>query len=334
MAITIQHIAEEAGVSKRTVSRVLNDSPYVNEKTRLKIKRIIQKKGYNVNILAKNLAKGQAVDLVGLITNIEDLFGKCYFTKIIQSIENHLEKNGHSLFIINLLDSPNTDIQSKLKTISSFYHSNLIKGLILLAPAYDDKRINILNNHNVKGIIIGSKTQCKNFGYIDVDNKEGVFQMISYMIEKEHKKIAIVNGPSHLSSAIERKKAFIQIMKSNNMIINEQYIVDSTYTREGGRMAAKRLFSLNERPSAIFCANDDMALGIYDEALDQGIRIPEDIAVGGFDNLDISEDLKPSLSTIAQPFSKIGEIAAESMINQNFNIKMEIPVTFIKRESI
>ncbi len=334
MALTINDIAKEAGVSKRTVSRVLNDSPYVNEDTRKRIKNIIQKRKYNVNILAKNLAKGQSVNLVGLITNIEDLFGKCYFTKIIQSIEKHLELNDHSLFIINLLDSINTDIRSKLDTISGFYHSNLIKGFIILAPAVDDKRVEFLSENNVKGIVIGSKTNAKNFGSIDVNNKKGVYQMVSYMIKKGHKKIAIINGPGHLSSAKERGEAFLKIMKDHNIPINEKYIVNGTYTREGGIRAAKEILSLKNRPSAIFAANDDMAQGVYDVAESYGFSIPGDIAVGGFDDIDISTDLKPSLTTISQPFSEIGAFVADCMIKQKDNIKIEMPVTLIKRDSI
>ncbi len=334
MALTINDIAKKAGVSKRTVSRVLNNSPYVNANTREKIKSIIEEENYTVNVFAQNLRKGKSFNLIGLITNINNLFSKYYFTSIIQSIENYLENQGHTLFIINLLDTDNANIQRKIELLSNFYYSKLIKGFIVLAPAMDDKRVECLSRNNVKGVIIGSKSKSKNFGYVDVNNTDGVKKIIKHIIDKGHRDIAIINGPADLSSAIERRDAFYKIMSRYNFSIPEEYIVDGGYIREGGRAAAEKLFSLNKPPTAIFAANDDMAMGVYDAAKLFGLNIPRDIAVAGFDNIAEADAVAPSLTTIGQPFELMAEIAAQCLIKNNFNVAIELPATLIIRGSV
>ena len=162
MAITIDDIAKEANVSRMTVSRVINNFPYVKEETRKKINKIIKKYNYNVNLTAQNLAKGTSLNLFCLLTGIENLFDTFYFIQIIREVEKHLNKKNHMLFITNILNMPDVSyFNEKLEIISNLFHSKIIKGVIILGAAINDDRINYLSEKNVKGIIIGSKWRKK-----------------------------------------------------------------------------------------------------------------------------------------------------------------------------
>ncbi len=334
MAFTKKDVAREAGVSERTVTRVINNMPHVKEKIRKKVRSIIEKYDYNVNMVAKSLSKGKGFDLVGLITNIDNLFGRFYFTQIIQGVEMYLEKNGYSLVIINLLDQINEGLEKKINIFSGFYYSHLVKGYIVLAPAADDPRVERLGKNHVNGIVIGSKSKDAHFGNIDIDNKKGVYKLIDEMVRKGHRKIAIIKGPKHLTSAIEREAGFRDRMKYHKIAVKSSYVVCGDYTRNGGQIAANILFSLKEPPTAVFAANDDMACGVYDEAQKRGLIIPDDIAVGGFDDIDLASQLNPPLTTLAQPLKLMGERAAECLIQKRWDSKILLPAVLMKRKSI
>ncbi len=334
MSLTIEDIAKESNVSKMTVSRVINNSSNVNEKTRIKIQNIIKKRGYTSNIFAKNLAGGRGLNLVGVIVTAENFFSKYYFMEIIRNVEKYIEEKDYDLFMYNLFFRNPEGFKRKLGFICDLYRSKLIKGVILFAPPIDDGRIKFLSKNNVKGIIIGGDWKDKNFGTIDVRDTESVKNMISYMIESGHRKIAMITGPDTLISAKRRQNAFDKTLKKNNIVIPHEYIVNGFYNREGGRLAAEKLFKLKTPPTAIFAANDDMAMGVYDEAHRKSMRIPEDISVGGFDDIDEAVDFSPPLTTIAQPLSEIGEWAAKAFIEEDYKIKKVLPSILIKRSSI
>jgi len=336
MKVTINDIAKEAGVSKRTVSRVLNNSPLVNENTRKRILEIIKKKNYKVNIVARSLSTKKRFDNVAVIVSIENLFDNYYFTKILKEVEYFLEKEKHNMFIVNLKEVLFNDdsIFDRLKIFSDFYNSNLIKSFIIIGPAINDIRVKYLSENNCKGVIIGGYTEAKNFSCIDVDNRDGVYKLISHLIDMGHRKIGMVTGPSYLSSACERKRFFYEVLKNNKIKINEEFIFEGDFKRETGRIIGEKLFSLTDKPTAIFACNDDTARGIYDIANSLKIKIPDDISIVGFDDLDFARDLFPALTTYAQPFREMAKMAVDFIISEKYNLKIKLKGKFVNRESV
>ena len=197
-----------------------------------------------------------------------------------------------------------------------------------------DERLSFLSGNGVKGIAVGSKFKNENFGYIDVNNTEGVGIMVNYLVKKGHSKIAVINGPAYLTSAQEREQAFYAAMLGHGLKLPKEYVVSGGFNVESGRIAARKIFSCKEWPTAIFAMNDDMAKGVYEEAKVLGIRIPEDISVVGFDDLDFAKDLKPGLTTIGQPFSAIGSIVARRFETQDFDIEAEVSPVLVERNSV
>ena len=335
MNVSIKDIAKLAGVSKMTVSRVINKSSNVRAETKERIERIIDEQGYQRNLLAGSLSKGVALDVVAIITGIENIFGKYYFTELIKQIEEALDEYGFSVYIYNVLETENKEvIEKKLKIISDSYYSKMIKGAIVLAPPIGDMRIEYLSKHNVKGVVVGSDYADENFSCINIDDKKSVINIVDYLVSLGHKEIAMLTGPSYMDSAIMREKAFILAMKKNNLPIRNEFIKCGSYNRCGGKLAALELLSYKKRPSAIFASNDDMALGVYDALKELGLEIVHDVSVVGFDDIYEARELKPALTTIAQPYKKYANLIAEIFYKGEYMKCSNLEANFIKRDSV
>jgi len=326
MKVTIDDIAKEANVSRMTVSRVINNFPYIKDVTRKKVQKVIDKHNYTVNFTAKNLASGKSLDLVCVLTGIQQVLDSPYFVKVIKSIEEALTVKDHVLFLTNILEIDDKKHSfEKLDMLKNLYLSKIIKGFIILGPTVEDYHLKFLSNNGAKGMIIGGKWTMKNFGYVDINNKEGVKEIIRHMIEKGHKKIALITGPvEYITSAKEREEAYYNILDENNIKIRKEYVFNGDFSKMSGAEALKYFLKLKDPPTAIFASNDDMALGVYEEAKRQKIKIPNDLSICGFDDIEESVFANPSLTTISQPFNELGNYSANAIAEQNFNTKIEI----------
>jgi LacI family transcriptional regulator len=317
-----------------TVSRVINNSPSVSPETRGRVQAIIEEMGYKLNVLAQNLSKGMGLEIGGVITGIEQVFSRYYFMEIIRNLEKVLDQEGHSLFIFNVVETRHREkVEKKLKVISDYYHSKVLKGVIVLGPPEHDERIKYLSENGVKGIAIGGKLTDPNFGYVDVDNYESAKKLILHILGCGHKHIAIINGPHYLTAAQEREAAFCETIKQHGLKVKKEYVTNGGFLKEGGREAARQLLRLKNPPTAIFAANDDMALGAYEAIYERGLKIPQDISIAGFDNIDKAAEVSPPLTTVAQPYSMIGELTGRHFIQQDFQVKTELPGLLIERSS-
>lgn len=336
MAITIDDIAKEAKVAKMTVSRVINNFKYISPKTKNKVQNVINKYNYNINLAAKHLSEGKRLNLICLLTGIEHFYSSYYFTNFINTIEESLNKINHMVFLTNIGDASEKRMTfERLEMIKNLYHGKIIKGVVILCPVIKDYRIEYLSKNNVEGIIIGGKCTEDNFGYIDVNNIEGTKQAMTYIYEKGHRKIAIVNSPiTSLTSAKERQKSYKKYLKSKNIEIKKEYIINDNYSKDVGKSALKALIDLEDPPTAIFAGNDEIAIGIYKQAEIMGMKIPDDISICGFDNFQKSSQIYPPLTTVTQPYQKIGETIADMTVNRKYNDKIIIPVELIERSSV
>lgn len=333
--ISIADIAKQAGVSKMTVSRVINDSSRVHKRTRERVHDIIREVGYTRNIFAHSLSKGSFLDVVGVITGIENVFSKYYFMEMMRVLEKGLDKYNHSLFLFNVVEMEKQHlVDRRLRVICDQYHSRAIKGVVVLGPPEKDERLNYLSENGVKGIAVGGRFRDENFGYIDVDNAEGVRMMVNHLASKGYNRVSVINGPLYLSSAVERENAFVLAMKENGLSIREEYIRYGGFNTESGKIEAEKIINCPERPDVIFAMNDDMAVGAYEAIQEANLRIPEDIAVVGFDDIDAASSMNPSLTTIAQPYKQIGNIVANAFEAQDFDMELKVPPILVERKSL
>ena len=335
MNLSISDIADKAGVSKMTVSRVINNSPNVRAETRARIEEIIAECGYTRNVLANSLSKGVALDVVAVITGIDDLFEKHYFTEMIRQIESALSSADHSVYIYNVRETEDRVlIARKLKHIADSYQSRMIKGAVVIAPPVADNRLEFLQEQGVRGVIVGSISSVSGFASFDVDDRTSVREVVHRFVQAGHRSIGMLTGPRYMSSALQRENAFRENLKKQALSLKEDHIRNGSYTRGEGKKAALEVLRQEDRPTALFAANDDMALGVYDAAAELGLRVPQDISVIGFDDIRAASRTVPGLSTVRQPYSDFAALTAEVFTHADFQGVHTVPAEYIERESV
>jgi len=288
---TIKDIARLANVSNATVSRVINNYPYINRKTKEKVLEIISKTDYQPNALARSLVTKKS-GMIGVI--VWDLASP-FFSEIVREIGNECrEKNYQPIFCST---DGNDKIQSEY--IELLLQKN-IEGFIIATAHLRDPQIEKLV---LKGyppvVLIDRRLHTELADYVSVDNVEGAYLATKHLIDHGHKRIACISGPDNSSSGLERLEGYKKALTENNIPIDPTFIFPGNFLRTGGYKAAEKIVSLKEkRPSAIFCSNDFMALGMLEFFGKQKIKVPQDIALVGFDDISIASLNFIQLSTI------------------------------------
>ncbi len=331
MTPTIKQIAEKANVSIATVSRALNNDFRVTIETREKVLRISKELNYKPNLAARNFVKKTSNSIGLILPDISDEF----FTDIIRGVDEITYKNGYYTMV-----SSSHKHRTLADSIKTFSQTGLVGGIILLMSDMSDEIKNILEDTKIPMVLIGDSKKDYNFDMVSIDNYQGAFSATEYLIKKKkYKKIAHITGPANNYDALLRKKGFIDACKKNGVRINKSFIVDGNYTIDSGYHAFIQLYGLQEKPEAIFAANDMMALGCYDAANFFNVKIPDDISLMGFDDIFISKYLNPALTTVRVQIEEVGKTAAKLLIerlmesNGKAHSLVKIPTELIIRNS-
>ncbi len=310
MAITIKEIAKKANVSIATVSRALNNDEKVKSETKELVRAIADELNYNPNLLARSFVK-KTSSIVGLI--LPDIFDE-FFTEIIRGVEQYCFSEGYYTMV--------TSSHSKRTTVEAiidFMGTGLVGGIIMMAPAVSDQVKDVLARCSIPFVIINGRKEYSNNDSINVDNYNGAYNMVDYLIkERGYTKIAHISGPAENGDAARRLKGYTDAHKNNNIKINKLWIVEGDFTINSGVEGFNKLMTQKNKPEVIFAANDMMAIGCYNAARTLGIKIPGDIGVAGFDDIVISQYLTPRLTTVQVPISEIG-LSAARMLLQKIN---------------
>lgn len=311
MNLTISDIARLANVSKSAVSIVLNNRPGVSDKTREKILGIIKKYNYHPNQLAQSLVvkKTKSVGLV--ITEIDNPF----FTKVMKGVYDTCYELGYNLLIGSSELSP---LKEK-ETIRSL-ESKLVEGLIispLQGEGVDYLYLSKLINNNFPFVMLRNIINYP-INLVDIDNTKAAYDAVNYLIKLGHKKIAYFSGPKHSGHSIERFEGYKQALIENGITVEEDNVVEVGSYLPNGYECGKEYFKKKGKnfPTAVFCYNDLVAIGLFNALNEMGINVPEDISVMGFDNIDFSQYVKKPLSTIHMPAFEIGKAAVHLLMKQ------------------
>lgn len=307
--INLKLVAEKAGVSIATVSRVINHSPSVNPQTRIKVEKVIKDLKYSPNRVAKRLRNRNASsNLLGvLIPDIQNPF----YVDVLRGIEDIAYNNKYALIMCNFSQD-----EMKEKMYIDILQSESIDGLIA-APTHehDQKVVNI-----VKG---GLPLVCVDRGLLDVDvdvvkvdNHKGAYSAVEHLAKKNYKRIAFISGIPKLPSSREREQGYRDALKDNNLLISEELIKHGDSRHESGVKLCAELLDLPEPPDAVFTGNNLITLGALETIHKKGLKIPQEIAVMGFDDMYWSISLNPPLSAVRQPAYEIGKCAAEQLIQR------------------
>ena len=309
-----------------TVSRVLNRSGYVSEETRDRVLSAAKEMNYRRNGLAWSL-KRQRTETIGLV--LGDISNP-YSTELARAVRQAATANNYNLFICISEHSAEEDIAA-FESLTS--HS--VDGIIVATRANDsgDEYLKSIVENNVPVVVIGRDFYHERIDYISADNLEGGFEATQHLIDLGHRRIGFIGATLDSGAKLKRLQGYLNALEKHSIEIDERRItgrreaksgVPGYSTEEIGYEGMKRLLSLPNRPTAIFARNDFTAIGAMTAIKEAGLRIPQDIAIIGFDDIPLAVHMSPSLSTVRQPMRLQGQIAAEFLLRRIEN--EEVPV--------
>jgi LacI family transcriptional regulator len=288
--LTITDIAQLAGVSKKTVSRVINQEPYVNNKTRARVESIIAEHGYQPDPQARGLAFRRSF-LVGLI---HDNPNSQYVENVHLGILDALAERGYEL-VIRPCDRRSPTF---LEDMRGFVERLRLFGVVLTPSVSDDDRLAKLLESN---------------RLVLTHDAQGAAAAARRLAQLGHRRIAYISGPPLFRSAHERRAGFIAGLAEYGLELAPELTVPGAYTYESGLARGRELLARPDRPTAIFAGNDEMASGVYGAAHDLGIRIPDDLSIIGFDDAPIATRMWPAMTSVRLPVREMGRAAAEKL---------------------
>jgi LacI family transcriptional regulator len=310
MKTTIADVARVAGVSKAAVSAVLNDKPGVSKETRERVLEVIRRLNYRPNAIARSLIANRTKTLGLVIKEIDNP----YFSKIMKGVFDACSGHGYSM----LLGSSELSPEQEKKSVEALT-GRRVDGLILSPLQGEDVDFSYLADlirDRYPLVMLGA---VKNYAthVVDFDNVEAAYRAVSHLIELGHARIAYFSGPAYSAHSDERLAGYRKAHIERNLQVREADIVAvGSYAAES-RRAAKGFFADPEnRPTAVFCYNDLVAIGLINGLEELGIRVPDEVSVMGFDDLDSGEYFKIPLTTVHVPAYKIGFAAAELLIRR------------------
>lgn len=300
---TIREVAREAAVSVATVSRVLTGKGPVRKETQRRIRRAAERLRYVPHGAARSLITRQTRTLGVLLP---DLFGE-FFSEIIRGVDTTARRSGYHL-LVSGSHSDRAETEAMLRAMRG-----RVDGLIVLSSDLDAKTIESHLPHKLPVVLLGSRRNGGGVHTIDMDNFGGARAMTRHLLALGHRRIAFVTGPPTNRDAAERLRGFRDAMSSAGHASQGPEVIGD-FREEGGYRAAGRLLRARRRPSAVFAANDSMAIGLLSAFRERGLRIPEDIALAGFDDIPIARFTTPPLSTVHVSIAELGVIAARRLL--------------------
>lgn len=308
MSITLEDIARMSGVSRSTVSRVVNGDPNVSERTRARVQDVIQSVNFHPNIAARGLAAGRT-HVLGLVipTGVAAIFADPYFPLVIQGVSAACNARGYSVML--WLAEP----EHERKTINQILSSSLIDGVVVSSMLMDDPLLEQLSESSRPFVTIGRHPTNDKINYVDVDNRSGAYQGVTYMLRRGRRRVAIINGPENTIASCDRYQGYHDALRERGLPLLEELADRGDFADAAAYQAMKRL--LPHRPDGVFATSDAMAMAAMRAIREAGLRIPQDIAVLGFDDIPPAANSNPPLTTIRQPIQRTGSVAAEMLID-------------------
>jgi len=301
MPVTIYDVAREAGVSMATVSRVVNGNPNVKPATRKKVLETIERLGYRPNAVARGLASKKTTTVGVVIPDISNAF----FAEVTRGIDDIA-----SMYHYNIILSNSDKKKEKELSLINTLLEKQVDGLLFMGGEVTEEHLQIFKTASVPIVLAATKDEHRIFPSVDIDHLQAAKDAVKAFIEAGHKKIAMISGPlTDPLTGYARYQGYKEALEESGLPFNEQYIRIGDYHYESGLKAMRHFLSLDDRPTAVFAATDEMAVGAIHEIQDQGFQVPEEIEVRGFDNTPISSMVRPLLSTVAQPQYDIGAVA-------------------------
>ncbi|EPZ45144.1 LacI family DNA-binding transcriptional regulator [Alicyclobacillus acidoterrestris] len=319
MSTTIKEVAKLAGVSVSTVSRVINNSGYVGEKTRKKIVDAMSELNFEPSSIARGLVSGKTSTIGLLLPDVANPF----FAEVARGTEEAAIESGFTVILCN----SNWDLERE-KMYLNVLKGRGVEGVIIIGNRSPERDL-IRTLSPVPCVFVDRKVTSDE-SYIYVDHEKGARIATEKLISIGCKRIAHVTGPRKSTSARARLSGYLKTMKKHGL---ETTVLQGNFRFSGGYEAAKKAFTSDCPPDGIFAGNDMMAIGVIQAANELGIRVPDDVSIVGYDDIDMAKCTSPSLTTVRQPANEMGRAAFSLFKNRVSEMKIEFDAKLVERKS-
>ncbi len=328
---TLEEIARLSGVSRSTVSRVINNDSHVSKDTRTRVLEVVARLNYQPNVIARSLVAGRT-RVLGLIIpkRVTELFSDPYFPILLQGVSTACNTCDYAVTL--WLAEP----ADEAHFIAKVLNKGLLDGMIVSSMVLDDPLVAALSASRLPFVLVGRHPGAPEVTYVDVDNISSAQMATSHLLRLGRRRIATITGMSDTIAGLDRRQGYELALRAYALPIDPALIVDGGFTEEGGAVAMRHLLPL--KPDAVFSASDAMAAGALRVLREAGLRVPQDIALVGFDDTPIAARTAPPLTTVRQPIEELGAMAVRTLVNliekpDSGPQRVILPTQLIVRES-
>lgn len=327
-AVTIQDVAEAAGVSISTVSRVLNDKDDVAPETYRKVQDVIEELGYTSSLAARSM-RSRKTNVIGLIIpDVDDPFA----IQVMKGVNRAIVELDYDLIIYTGGDIRKESFADRQRRYVSLLNSSVTDGVIVVTPSATTF------STVAPVVVVDPNNECPNCLAVIATNRAGALSAMEHLIGLGHRRIGFIGGRSDLQSAVRRLQGYKDGLQQASLSLDPELIQVGDYSLEMGFACARNLLDLPDPPTAIFAANDRSAIGVLTAAQEAGLRVPDDLSVVGFDNIPEAAYIDPNLTTVDQFIDKMGYVATEMLVgliqgNSLDSNLYKIPTRLIIRDS-
>ncbi|MGM9988868.1 MAG: catabolite control protein A [Bacillaceae bacterium] len=301
MNVTIYDVAREANVSMATVSRVVNGNPNVKPTTRKKVLEAIERLGYRPNAVARGLASKKTTTVGVIIPDISNVF----FAELARGIEDIATMYKYNI----ILSNSDQNKEKELHLINTMLGKQ-VDGIVFMGTSITDELVEEFDRSPVPIVLAASVDDKHDTASVNIDYTQGAYDATTMLVNNGNKRIAYVRGTDYLSGVtIKKLEGYKNALAEANIPYDEELVISGDFTYESGIEAFEQLWALENKPTAIFVATDEMALGVIHAAQDAGVNIPEQLEIIGFDNSKLATMVRPKLTTVVQPMYDIGAVA-------------------------
>ncbi len=330
MRPTIKDIAKVAGVSHTTVSRALNHSLSIKEETKEKIFKVANQLNYVPNYNARSLVLNKSYTVGLFFTSIANGTSSSFLADVIKGVNVAIEEK-FNLYVRGIDDYQDYKLINRQR----------FDGIILLSQSdEDDQFIQHVLDQKIPLVVLNREMKDDRCVINILSNdRDGVYDATKYLFMNGHRKIAFIEGKQGFKSTKERKEGFLDAYIDLHLNVENQYVVQGANTMQSGYEAMKVLLTLANRPTAVFCSNDDMAIGAMKAVFSEGLSVPSDISIIGFDDIGVAQYTTPALTTVKRPIEKISEKGTEQLLEIMNNeltkqVKIFLGTQLIERDSV
>jgi DNA-binding LacI/PurR family transcriptional regulator len=298
---TLDEVARVAGVSRATVSRVVNGSPKVSPDVRRSVEKAIERLGYVPNRAARSLVTRRSDSIAVVITEPSNrLFSDPFFPRLIRGVSAALSARDLQLVLL----MPDDEVDER--RTGRYLTGGHVDGVILVSLHGDDPLPHYLATRNVPLVILARPPQGVDVNYVDADNREGARRATAHLVEGGRRQIATITGPADMVAAIDRLAGYRDALVDAGVAVDDDLVAIGDFTQSGGVRAMERLLAARPDLDAVFCASDLMAVGALEVLQSAGRRVPEDVAIVGYDDSPIAIATRPALTSVRQPIEDMG----------------------------